>query len=607
MTLSLDFASLRAAYAAGRTPQEVIGEIYDRIAARAHDKTWLHLVPREQALAAAAALKNVPRDAPLWGIPFAIKDNIDLAGAPTTAACPDFSYVAAESAIVVAKLMAAGAIAIGKTNLDQFATGLVGVRSPYGVPENPFDKRYIPGGSSSGSAVAVAAGLVSFALGTDTAGSGRVPAGFNNLVGLKPTKGLFSTRGLVPACRTLDVISIFALTVEDAREASQVAAAFDAADPYSREAAAPSVLAPQAAPAAFRFGVPQGAALEFFGDAQAKAVFADACARLKKLGGIEVPFDFSALKETAALLYDGPWVAERYAAIESYMRDKPEALHPTTRAVIANATRFDAVATFKALYKLEALKRRAASLWREFDVIAVPTSGTIFTLDQLAAEPVRHNTELGYYTNFVNLLDMSALAVPAAMRADGLPSGITLIGPAFADGKLAALGAAFHRDTGLTLGATGAPQPARATAAPAKRAGDSVRLAVVGAHLTGMPLNGQLTERGAKLVRGAATAKSYRLYALANTTPPKPGLVRVESAGEAIALEIWEMSLAAFGSFVAEVPAPMAIGTLELDDGTWCKGFVCEPGALNGAEDITAHRGWRAYLQHRNAQNAAQQ
>ncbi len=607
MTLSLDFASLRAAYASGRTPEEVIGEIYDRIASRPGDRTWLHLVPREQTLAAAAALKSIPRDAPLWGIPFAIKDNIDLAGAPTTAACPDFSYVPAESAVIVAKLVAAGALPIGKTNLDQFATGLVGVRSPYGVPENPFDKRYIPGGSSSGSAVSVAAGLVSFALGTDTAGSGRVPAGFNNLVGLKPTKGLFSTRGLVPACRTLDVISIFALTVEDARIAGQVAAAFDAADPYSREAAAPTLFDRQEAPHTFRFGVPQGEALAFFGDASAKAVFADACARLQKLGGIEVPFDFSALNETAALLYDGPWVAERYAAIETYMRDKPEALHPTTRAVIANATRFDAVATFKALYRLEALKRRAAALWRDLDVIAVPTSGTIFTLEQLAAEPVRHNTELGYYTNFVNLLDMSALAVPAAMRADGLPSGITLIGPAFADGKLAALGAAFHRDTGLPMGATGVPQPAQEAAAPAKGSSETVRLAVVGAHLTGMPLNFQLTQLNAKLVRSATTAKHYRLYALANTTPPKPALVRVDSTGEAIALEIWEMSLTAFGSFVAEVPPPMAIGTLELDDGTWCKGFVCEPGALAGADDITAHRGWRAYRQHRDAQGTAQQ
>jgi len=597
MNISLDFASLAAAYAAGTDPGAVIDEVYRRIEARGDDKTWLHLVPREAALAAAARLRSLPRTSPLWGLPFAIKDNIDLAGAPTTAACPAFAYTPARSATLVEKLEAAGAIAIGKTNLDQFATGLVGVRSPYGVPPNTFDKRYVPGGSSSGSAVAVAAGLVSFSLGTDTAGSGRVPAGFNNIVGLKPTKGLFSTTGLVPACRTLDTISIFALTVEDARIAGAVAAGFDAEDPYSREAASPAVLDRRARPANFRFGVPAGDGLEFFGDAQAAKIYRDACARLEKLGGMRVEFDFAPLKETAALLYDGPWVAERYAAIEALMRGNRDALFATTRAVIANAEKFDAVATFKAFYRLEALKRRAGALWTEVDILALPTSGTIFTLAQLAAEPVRHNTELGYYTNFVNLLDMSALAVPAAIRPDGLPSGLTLVARAFEDGLLAAIGQAFHADTGLTLGATNAPMPEKT----------GIRLAVVGAHLTGMPLNKQLTERGARLVRAAATAPHYKLYALANTAPPKPGLVRVASGGEAIALEIWEMDAAAFGSFVALVPPPMAIGTLELDDGSLCKGFVCEPVALAGAADITAHRGWRNYLQQAASQQAAQQ
>jgi allophanate hydrolase len=597
MNISLDFSSLAAAYAAGADPSDVIDEIYRRIAARGDDKTWLHLVPRAEALAAAQRLSGIPRTAPLWGIPFAIKDNIDLAGAPTTAACPAFAYTPERSATLVEKLVAAGAIAIGKTNLDQFATGLVGVRSPYGVPQNTFDKRYVPGGSSSGSAVAVAAGLVSFSLGTDTAGSGRVPAGFNNIVGLKPTKGLFSTQGLVPACRTLDVISIFALTVDDARIAGRVAAGFDAQDPYSREAASPAVLDRRQRPAAFRFGVPAFDALAFFGDAQAATVYRDACARLEKLGGKRIEIDFAPLKETADLLYDGPWVAERYAAIEAMMRDNPDALFPTTRAVIANAKKFDSVATFKALYRLEALKRRADALWTQIDVLALPTSGTIFTLAQLAAEPVRHNTELGYYTNFVNLLDMSALAVPAAIRPDGLPSGLTLVGPAWADGALAALGEAFHADAGLSLGATGAPMPAPKVAPIAATPPEAIRLAVVGAHLTGMPLNAQLTERRARLVRSAATAERYKLYALANTSPPKPGLVRVESGGARIALEIWEMDAAAFGSFVALVPPPMAIGTIELDDGSWCKGFVCEPMALAGASNITAHGGWRSYLQ----------
>ncbi len=595
MQKSLDFASLRAAYANGGDPRETVAAIYQRIEARGNDPTWLHVVPRARALAAASALADMPRSAPLWGIPFAIKDNIDLADAPTTAACPAFSYVAERSARVVERLVAAGAIPIGKTNLDQFATGLVGVRSPYGVPENTFDKRYIPGGSSSGSAVAVAAGLVSFALGTDTAGSGRVPAGFNNLVGLKPTKGLLSTSGLVPACRTLDVISVFALTVPDALAATRAAAGFDASDPYSRAEADRTALTLPPAPRSFRFGVPRGDQLRFFGDTEAERQYRAALKRLEKLGGIPVEFDFAPFKETADLLYDGPWVAERYAAIEKLMRERPDEIHPTTRAVIANAAKYDAVATFRAFYRLEELRRRASGVWDAIDLMALPTSGTIFTLAQLAAEPIRHNTELGYYTNFVNLLDLSALAVPAAMRSDGLPTGITLIGQAWQDAWLAGIGDAFHRDAGLPLGATGAPMPAPATtvSGPAR----SIRVAVVGAHLSGMPLNGQLAERGGRLVRKAKTAAAYRLHALADTVPPKPGLERVGDGGVAIEIEIWELPMSEFGSFVGLVPPPLAIGSIEIDDGTWCKGFVCEPAALRAARDITRFGGWRAYIQ----------
>jgi allophanate hydrolase len=585
MTDSFDFAALR-----GADPADTVALVHERIAKRGADPTWLHVVPRETALAAARALRDKPRTLPLYGLPFAIKDNIDLAGAPTTAACPAFAHTPEKSAAVVERLVAAGAIPIGKTNLDQFATGLVGVRSPYGVPANSFDARYVPGGSSSGSAVAVAAGLVSFSLGTDTAGSGRVPAGFNNIVGLKPTKGLLSTTGLVPACRSLDVISIFALTVPDALDATRVAAGFDAADPYSRRCTGD--LDRRAAPKSFRFGVPKAPLLEFFGDAQAAKVYDDALRRLEKLGGTRVEFDYAPFKATADLLYDGPWVAERYAAIESLMRDDPGALFPTTRAVIANAGKYDAVATFKALYRLEALRREAQGVWNDIDVMALPTSGTIFTLEQLKAEPVLNNTRLGYYTNFVNLLDLAALAVPAGMRADGLPSGITFVGPAWADAALAALGEAFHRDTGLTMGATKAPQPAYQAAAAKS---DRIEIAVVGAHLSGMPLNGQLTERGGKLVRAGRTAKRYRLYALAGQIPPKPGLKRVD-AGEAIEIEIWSLPIGAFGSFVALVPPPLAIGTLELDDGAWVKGFVCEPAGLDGAAEITHLGGWRAYV-----------
>ncbi|MBI3507225.1 MAG: allophanate hydrolase [Proteobacteria bacterium] len=592
---SLDFTALRTAYASGKDPRDTVAAVYQRIEARGADPTWLHVVPRAQTLAAATALAGIPRTAPLWGVPFAIKDNIDLAGAPTTAACPAFSYVANRSARAVERLVAAGAIPIGKTNLDQFATGLVGVRSPYGIPANTFDKRYIPGGSSSGSAVAVAAGLVSFALGTDTAGSGRVPAGFNNLVGLKPTKGLLSTAGLVPACRTLDVISVFALTVSDALEATKAAAGYDPSDPYSRVEADRTPLGLPPAPKSFRFGVPRADQLKFFGDAEAERQYRLALVRLEKMGGKPVEFDFAPFKETADLLYDGPWVAERYAAIETMMRERPDEVHPTTRAVIANATKYDAVSTFRALYRLEELKRRAAGVWQSIDAMALPTSGTIFTLAQLAAEPVRHNTELGYYTNFVNLLDLSALAVPSAIRADGLPTGITLIGQAWRDGWLAGIGNAFHRDAGLTLGATGAamPPPAPTVTAPSQ----TIQIAVVGAHLSGMPLNGQLVERGGRLVCAAKTAAAYRLFALANTKPPKPGLERIGAGGAAIALEIWEMPVAEFGSFVGLVPPPLAIGSVEIDDGTWCKGFVCEPAALRSAHDITRFGGWRAYIQ----------
>jgi len=593
---SLDLARLRNAYAAGADPRDTVADVYSRIAARGADPTWIHVVPRATSLAAAAALADKPRDLPLWGVPFAIKDNIDLAGTPTTAACPAFAYTAGRSAHVVEKLVAAGAIPIGKTNLDQFATGLVGVRSPYGVPANSFDHDYIPGGSSSGSAVAVASGLVSFALGTDTAGSGRVPAGFNNIVGLKPTKGLLSTTGLVPACRSLDVISVFALTVADARAAASAAAGFDAADPYSRREADGPALARRPVPPHFRFGVPRAEQLRFFGDVEAERVYREALDRLERLGGTPVEFDFAPFSETADLLYDGPWVAERYAAVEALMRERPADIDPTTRAVIANAAKYDAVATFRAFYRLEELRRRAAGVWRDIDVMALPTSGTIFTLAQLAAEPIRHNSELGYYTNFVNLLDLSALAVPAAIREDGLPSGVTFIGPAWADGALAALGEAFHRDTGLTLGATNAAQPDAIPPAAAPPSA-KVEIAVVGAHLSGMPLNGQLVERGARLVRRALTAPSYKLYALSGTVPPKPGLERVDAGGRPIEIEIWELGMAEFGSFVALVPPPLAIGSVEIEDGTWRKGFVCEPAALRSARDITRYGGWRAFMQ----------
>ena len=525
---------------------------------------------------------------PLYGVPFAVKDNIDAAGWPTTAACPEFAYVPDEDAGVVARLRAAGAILVGKTNLDQFATGLVGTRSPHGAVPNAFDPAYVSGGSSSGSASVVARGLVAFALGTDTAGSGRVPAGFNNIVGLKPTKGRLSTAGVVPACRTLDCVSVFALTVDDAELVADIAAGFDERDPYSREQ--PAQAAP-AWPERPRLAIP--AQLEFFGDAQAAAAFEEAVRRLRDGGAAVEAIDFTPCSELAALLYQGPWVAERFAAVEALWNATPDAIHPVVRGIVEQAAGYSALDAFKAEYRRAALARRIHRSLAGFDALVVPTSPAIYTIAELEADPVTLNSRLGIYTNFVNLADLSALALPAGMRADGLPAGITLIGPAWHDRALARFGRQWQARLGLPLGATGAPLPAPGPArAPAA---DAVRVSVVGAHLRGMPLNHQLTSRGAVFVERTRTAADYRLYALANTSPPKPGLVKRDS-GAPIEVELWDVPLAAFGAFVAEIPAPLGIGTLELEDGRQVKGFICEPRGLEGARDITAYGGWRAYL-----------
>jgi allophanate hydrolase len=575
---SLDLLALRAAYRDGRlAPTDVVRTLYRRLAG-APDGIWIHRCDEAGALARARALEAGDRSLPLWGIPFAIKDNIDVAGLPTTAGCPGFAYVAEQTAPVVDRLLAAGAILIGKTNLDQFATGLVGTRSPYGACRNAFDPDVISGGSSAGSAVAVAAGLVSFALGTDTAGSGRVPAGLNNIVGLKPSLGLLSNGGVVPACKSLDTLSVFALTVEDARQIL-VQAGAEVAD--------------AALPAAFRFGVPAPSALEFFGDRCNGTLFAQAVARLQLLGGEPVEIDFAPFVATAELLYEGPWVSERYAAIKTFFDRDAERLLPVTRSIIGQGVRYSAVDLFQALYRLAELRQATGAIMAGIDLLVVPTVPRSYTIAEVDADPVTLNSRLGYYTNFVNLLDYCALAVPAALRDDGLPFGITLIAPAGRDAALTGLGSRFHRATGLAMGATGVavPEPERPVAPPAAR---GIRLAVVGAHLTGQPLNGQLTRRNGRLLGTCRTAPDYRLYALPGTTPPKPGLARAD-AGASIEVEIWELDAAAFGSFVAEIPAPLGIGTLRLDDGSEVKGFICEPFALADADDITAYGGWRGY------------
>ncbi|OWT79875.1 allophanate hydrolase [Achromobacter sp. HZ28] len=529
--------------------------------------------------------------APLAGLRFAAKDNIDVAGVPTTAACPAFAYVPAEHATVIQRLLDAGAALAGKTNLDQFACGLNGSRSPYGAVPNSFDARYVSGGSSSGSAYVVATGACDFALGTDTAGSGRVPAGLNNIVGLKPSKGLISAHGVVPAAQSVDCVSILARTVATAVSVLQVALGYDPRDPYSRELA----MATDALPAAFRFGVP--AQLEFFGDTLAQTAFDDAIARLAKLGGIPVPVDYTPLAEAASLLYESALVAERYAAVRDFFDARTETVIEPVRSILAAGKDYDAAQVFQAQHRLRALGQQAAAMWRGIDVLCVPTAPTHCTLEAMARDPVQRNRELGQYTNFVNLLDYAALSVPACIRPDGLPFGITLIGQAGSDWQLADLGQRFHHDTGLTQGATGAALPApRPVAALQPSPATHLALVAVGAHLSGLPLNGQLTERGAVLAQRTTTAPHYRLYALPGTVPPKPGLQRVAADGAAIEVEVWQVPLQAVGSFLALVPAPLALGSVELADGRWEHGFVCEGHALAAALDITAFGGWRAYV-----------
>ena len=580
--------AIAADIAAGRTSAEAVArEALARIAAydAVQPQAWIARPHDELVLAQARAVDAriaAGEVLPLAGVPFAVKDNLDVAGLPTTAACPAFAYQPEQSATVVARLEAAGAIMVGKTNLDQFATGLVGTRSPYGQPACVFNRDYVSGGSSSGSAVATAAGLVAFALGTDTAGSGRVPAAFNGLIGFKPTKGSWSTSGLVPACRSLDCVTVFTHDAADAALVDSVAAGFDGTDSYSRRA-------PQGGPAigaVFRFGVPQADQQQFFGDAEAQAMFAASVTRLTAMGGTAVTVDIEPLLAAARLLYSGPWVAERTAALEDLLRDNPAAIHPVVRAIVQGGAGVSGVETFKGLYALQDHARSAEAMWAGIDILLLPTTPTIYRLRELNAEPFALNANLGFYTNFVNLLDMAAIAVPAGFRANATGFGVTLIGPAWSDAALLNLARRYEEIAPMPdtpqLDTAGKPQ--------------TVKLAVVGAHLAGMPLHWQLTSRDARLVTRTRSAAAYKLYAMAESTPPKPALVHVGDGGAAIELEVYELGVEHFGSFVVEVPAPLAIGSVTLEDGTTVKGFVAEPRALTGATDITALGGWRAYI-----------
>lgn len=604
-TQALDIESLRRAYRDGTTnPVDLLASVASRISGDTTEGIWTHVRSVDEVVADARALgpaDGAGAQPPLYGVPFAVKDNIDVGGLPTTAGCREFWHVPAASARVVELLCRAGAVCVGKSNLDQFATGLVGVRSPYGVPPNPFDSRYVSGGSSSGSAAAVTRGLVSFALATDTAGSGRVPAAFNLIVGFKPSRGLLSTRGLLPACRSADCISVMSLTCRDAREVAELASGFDPQDPYSRHEAARFDWRLRRSPDPFRAGVPRAEDLSGC-DPPTLAQFERAREQLAAMGASLESVDLTPFFEAGRLLYEGPWIAERLSALEPFTSTHHDALLPVIRAILATGQRYSATDVFRGQHRLAELRREIEPLWGRIDALVLPSAPMIPRIDEVLADPLGVNARLGAFTTFGNLLDLAAVAVPSGLRSDGLPSGVTFVGPWGRDPLLLALASAFHARGGGSLGATGWPWPHGNGLVTAQPRDDVLPMAVVGAHLTGMPLNRQLVERGARLVRTAHTAPSYRLYALPNTEPPKPGLVRVASGqGVPIELEMWALPLETVGSFLSGVGAPLAIGTIDLEDGTRVHGFLCEGQALEGATDISSFGGWRAYVSRSSA------
>jgi allophanate hydrolase len=588
MNINLQLDALRNAYRDGHTtPRQLLPSLREKAAALNPDyHLFIHLLTVEELEPYLSALdERDPASLPLYGVPFAIKDNIDLAGIPTTAACPAFAYVPERSATIVEQLLALGAIPLGKTNLDQFATGLNGSRSPYGACPNSVLPEYPSGGSSAGSSLAVALGVASFALGTDTAGSGRVPAALNNLVGLKATKGLISTAGVVPACRTLDCVTTFTATAGEASQLLALTAHLDPRDEYSRNNPLWNDSSAFGTPRAFRFGVPRAQDLKFFGCPEGPLLFGDAIDQLKAMGGEAVDLDLSPFLEAARLLYEGPWVAERYSVAGKLMEQNPQAVLPVIRAVLAKAPAVTGVQTFRAHYRLQALKALCDKALEGLDCVLTPTIGRPVTLAELAAEPVLRNSELGYYTNFMNLLDYAAVAVPSGFMGNGLPWGVTLFGRAFTDQYLLSVADALQRQQGLA-----SPAPA------AIARNDQARLVVCGAHLDGLALNWQLKQRGARLVETTQSSPNYQLYALAGGPPYRPGMVRVKEGGMAIAVEVWELPSSELGSFLTGIPAPLGLGKVQLADGRWESGFICEPYGLEGALEISHLGGWRAYL-----------
>ncbi|WP_172328478.1 allophanate hydrolase [Mangrovicoccus sp. HB161399] len=596
-------ASLHRAYADGLTPMEAMRECRRRIVAAEDPGIFLHLADEAELVAMAEALGPFdPAAKPLYGLPFAVKDNIDVGGWPTTAGCPAFAYVPGEDAFVVAKLREAGAIPVGKASLDQFATGLNGTRTTGPAPINAINPELVPGGSSGGSGVAVGKGLVTFSLGTDTAGSGRVPAAMNGIVGLKPTLGSFSATGVVPACRSCETISVFALTVDDAHAVFRAAASYDAGDSYSRRIAAP---VPGPVPQ-LAIGVPDKATRKFFGDTAQEENFDAALAYLAAQGHRIAELDFTPLYDIAIMLYEGPWVAERHAVIEEIMRDRPDEVLPVIHEIVGKALQFSATDAFRAQYRFRDLKRMAEEMTEGLDMLCVPTIPGLCTLADIEAEPVAANSRLGTYTNFVNLLDMAALAVPVMPRPDGHPGNVTLIAPAGKDALLASLGRVLQAQLAGAPGAMGWEMPPLAEAAP-EAAEDEIVVAAVGAHMSGLPLNHELTSRGGRFLEAAETAPDYRFYALAGGPPKRPGLVRCDQNGQghSIAVELWAIPESQMGSFMKGVPSPLTIGTLTISDGRKVLGFLCESAAVPDATEISQFGGWRAFLENQTAKAAS--
>lgn len=591
MDLRID--QLQAEYQNGSvTPRQVMNYITEKASQYTQYNMFIHLLSGNELEPYLATLeKSAPNSLPLWGMPFVIKDNIDLANIPTTAACKEYSYTPEKSATVVKLLIEAGAIPVAKANMDQFATGLVGTRSPYGVCHNAFDFDMISGGSSSGSAVALALGLCSFSLGTDTAGSGRVPAAFNNLVGLKPSKGLLSTSGVVPAVRSQDVVSIFALNAQDAYQVFDIAAKIDSMDEFSRTE---STLTPPAWPIQPTIGVPNQASLEFYNDTVAKTHFQQTLKQLKSLGFEIIEIDFTPWLETAKLLYGGAWVAERYTAIESFFNKNETLLDPTVGNIIAGARNLSAADAYKGSYALQKAQAKTQDIWQKVDCIITPTTPTTFSLAQVAADPIGLNSILGTYTNFMNLLDYAAIAMPTGFRVDGLPNGITLFAPAGSDRALLNLVDKLHSQFIQTSGAIPSSVPAPSPEMFTDQ--HNISVAVVGAHLVDFPLNWQLKERGAKLLQTTKTAPKYKFYQLAGGPILKPGLIKTEQEGASIEVEVWSMPKQHLGTFLALIPSPLGLGKVELDDGSQVVGFICEPYAIESATDITSTGGWRNWM-----------